>query len=228
MLKYEIDSVEGLDEGLANLYEQNEGGKFRLKVDGMPEVDAEEVERYKAKVKEVEKHLKDKDREARKAAEEAARKSGDIQALEQSWQKKLDDALTEKESALNQYQAMVKNLTVGTAATRLASEIAVPGSADVLLPHIERRLAVEIEGDMPKTRVLDAAGNPTAMSLDDLRKELSGNSAFAPIIVGSKASGSGHKPGIGGQQLQRSKMTPEEKASYMKEHGQMAYLQLPK
>lgn len=50
------------------------------------------------------------------------------------------------------------------------------------------------------------------------------------ILKGSGHSGTGSKPGGGGggQGLKRSEMGAADKAKYIKEHGQQAYLQLPK
>ena len=35
MLKFEVDSLDGLDTSVASLYDKTEAGKFRLKVDGL-------------------------------------------------------------------------------------------------------------------------------------------------------------------------------------------------
>ena len=119
MLKYQLDSLEGLDEGARAFYEEKEG-KFQLKVDGIPQ--GEDVTGLKAKIDELlgEKKTEAEKRKqaedvARKAAEEAARKNGDVEALEKSWQEKL----SKREQELlgtNQSQAeLIKSLTVGRA-----------------------------------------------------------------------------------------------------------------
>lgn len=59
------------------------------------------------------------------------------------------------------------------------------------MPHIKSRLSVE-EG---KTRVVDAAGHPSAFTIDDLEKEFRSNQLFAPVIIGSKATGTGGEGG---------------------------------
>lgn len=134
---------------------------------------------------------------ARKAADEAARKSGDVEALERSWQEKLNTAVTAKDSELAGYRSMVESMTSGQAAYKMAAELAIPGSADVLLPHIQARLQTEIKDGKAVVRVLDKDGKPSAMTIDELKKEIEDNKAFAPLIVGSKASGDG-KPGSKG------------------------------
>jgi len=136
---------------------------------------------------------------AEDATAEAARKSGDIEALEASWKEKFANETTARDTQIDEYKSMINNMTVGTAANSLANELAISGSADLLLPHIERRLAVEMSEGKPIVRVLGRDGKPSAASLDDLKAELGNNAAYAPILVGSKASGSGEVGGKGSQ-----------------------------
>lgn len=187
MLKFEIDNTEGLDPAIAALYEKHEAsGKFRLKVDGVPDVTG-----LKAKVDELLDEKKKEQQKAREAAEAAAKAAGDVAALEKSWQQKLDEANSTKETELASLRGVVSALTVGQAATALAAELAVEGAALALLPHIERRLKMEIVEGNPKVRVLDAEGKVSALTLDNLREELKANPALARIVVGSKANGGG-------------------------------------
>ena len=204
MLDFERDSLEGLDEGLHGFYEEK-GGKFQLKVNGIPQ--GEDVSGLKAKLEELlgeSKAAKAKAREAeeaaKKAAEEAARKNGDVEALDKSWQEKLSkreqELLAEREGLAGQ----IKNLTVGRAATDLAAELAVQGSAKALLPHIQSRLSMDIRDGQPTVVVLDANGKPSAATLVELKAEFASDPAFAPLIAGTHASGSGAggaKPGSG-------------------------------
>jgi hypothetical protein len=160
---------------------------------------------------------------AQKAAEDAARKSGDVEALEKSWQDKLAAREAELRRDLESRDAWVRDLTVGQAASALASDLAVQGSAAVLLPHIKARLATDYRDGKPVTVVLDADGKPSAMSLEELKQEFATNAAFAPLIVGSKASGPG---GVGAKgsasNLPGKKVADwsmDEKSLYIREHG---------
>lgn len=204
MFKYQLDSLDGLDEGARAFYEEKDG-KFQLKVEGIPQ--GEDVSGLKAKLEELlgeSKAAKAKAREAeeaaKKAEEERARKAGDVEALENSWKEKLtkreQELLSERESLASQ----IKELTVGRAATDLAAELAVQGSAKALLPHLQARLSMDIRDGKPTVVVLDANGKPSAATLEELKAEFVNDPAFAPLIVGSKASGSGAsgaKPGGG-------------------------------
>lgn len=128
---------------------------------------------------------------AQLAIEEAAKKSGDVDALEKSWQSKLDIETGALKDQLSVSQSVISKMTSGSAAQSMANELALQGSADVLLPHIQSRLKTEINDGKAITRVLDKDGKPSAMSLDDLKTEFGAMKAFAPILIGSKASGSG-------------------------------------
>ena len=122
---------------------------------------------------------------------ETLKKTGDIDALEKSWAEKLAAREQELLREVEQRQRLIHSVTVGATAQRLASELALPGSADVLLPHIQSRLEVEIRDGAPAVRVLSRDGKVSAMTLDELKKEFESNAAFAPVIVGTRSSGSG-------------------------------------
>lgn len=152
------------------------------------------------------KEKSDAKKKADQAAMEAAKKSGNIDTIERSWSEKysalelekeeiVDQLQRDKAAAINQYETMIHNLTVGVAASNMAADIAVQGSAGVLLPHIKSRLTVEIRDGRAVTKVLDKDGRASAMTIDDLKKELMTDKQFAPIISGTKASGTGYKGG---------------------------------
>lgn len=201
MLKLQLDSLDGLEPAVSALYEEKDG-KFALKVDGLEDTSGlkaknqqllDELKQFKGKAKEAEDA-------ARKAADDAARKSGDVEALENSWKDKFTKREQELLGLLDGSTNQIKALTVGRAATDLAADLAVQGSAKALLPHIERRLSMEIRDGQPTVVVLDAAGKPSAATLDELKAEFAADPVFAPLIAASKASGGGAggaKPGSG-------------------------------
>lgn len=155
-----------------------------------------ELEKFKAKHAEAEKHRKEQEQAARKAAEEAAKKSGDVEALEKSWSEKLSASEAAHAESEATYKGMINDLTVGAAATTMAAELALDGSAEVLIPHIKSRLTMELRDGKPTVKVT-VDGKPSALSLDDLKKEISESKAFAPIIKGSNSSGGGVNTGQG-------------------------------
>ncbi len=196
MLKLELDKLDGLDDSVKSFYEEKDG-KFRLKVDGVPDVSG-----LKNKVDQLLTEKKEADRKAKEAAEaaEAERqaalaKSGDIDALRQSYEAKLTKREKELMEQLTGLQSQVHGLTVGQTAMAVAVELAMDGSSDVLLPHVKQRLSMEIVDGQAVTRVLDKAGKPSAMTIEELKTEFAANPAFAPIIKASKAAGGGASGG---------------------------------
>ncbi|NNA32719.1 hypothetical protein [Pseudomonas lundensis] len=199
MLKFQIDSLDGVDEAVRALYTEKDG-KFVLGIEGLPQ--QEDVSGLKAKVDELlgekksaEKARKDAEEQARLEREEAARKSGNVEELEKSWSEKYNRREAELNGMLEQERGtlstQIRDLTVGRTATDIASALAIPGSAKALLPHIERRLSVEQRDGKPVVVVLDQQGKLSAATLEELKAEFANDTAFAPLIAGSKASGGG-------------------------------------
>jgi hypothetical protein len=222
-LKFQLDTLEGVDESVKTLYVEKDG-KFVLGIEGLPQ--PEDVSGLKSKVQELldEKKAADKARkeaedQARLDREDAARKSGNVEELERSWSEKYARREAELngmlESERGTLSTQIRDLTVGRTATDIASSLAIPGSAEALLPHIERRLSVEQRDGKPVVVVLDKQGKLSAATLDELKAEFANNTAFAPLIAGSKASGGGAsgagngggaaKGNIGGNKDERTK-----------------------
>jgi hypothetical protein len=156
------------------------------------------------------KRAKDREKQARKEAEEKlkklqgqfdelmgndAKKRGDIAALEKAWNDKLTKEVTEREAKIVKSNKYIERLLVDNVATTLAAKISI--APDLLLPHIRARLKADLESDEPTTVVLDEKGTPTKFTLTDLEKEISGDKRFASVIIGSKASGSSNPPSGG-------------------------------
>lgn len=233
MLKFKLDSVEGLDASVAGLYEKGADGKYQLKVDGIP-TDGD-VTGLKKKVDELlaEKKaaaLKAKEAEdaARLASEEAARKSGDVAALEKSWSDKFTKAIGGKDEEIAGLRGSLNTLLIDNVATQIANDLAVQGSSALLLPHIKGRLSVEVRDGKPQTVVVGADGKPSALTIDELKAEIAGNAAFAPVIAGSKASGGGASgAGRGGgaaktvTRAQFDQMSPSQRMEHTRSGGKV-------
>lgn len=222
-LKYQLDTLDGLDDSVKSLYTEKEG-KFVLGIEGLPQ--PEDVSGLKSKVEELlgekkaaEKARKDAEEQARVEREEAARKSGNVEELEKSWSEKYNRREAELNGMLEQERGtlstQIRDLTVGRTATDIASALAIPGSAKALLPHIERRLSVEQRDGKPVVVVLDQQGKLSAATLDELKAEFANDTAFAPLIAGSKASGGGAAGAGGGGGAAKGKIggTKEERTA---------------
>lgn len=153
------------------------------------------------------RRAKDREVEARKAAEKRAReaedklasagdddarKRGDIETLEKSWKDKLDVQTAESAATIAGKDKFISTTLVDSVATSIANEITTnPGNAKILLPHIKARLVADMDGETPSTKVLGADGKASATTVDELKKEFVDNKDYASIIVASKANGGG-------------------------------------
>jgi len=235
MIEYQLESLESIDETLQGLYEQTDTG-YQLKVTGIPEPEKEDLSGLKNKVDELLREKKAASQKAREAAEEAdaarleaAKKGNDTEALDKSWQEKFNAREVELKKELDALSGTLVKLTSGQTATKIAAEIAVQGSADVLLPHLEKRLKTEFREGSPVTVVLDKDGKPSAMSVDELKAEFQNSAAFAPLIVGTKANGAGRtggneSSGAGFNEVSRSefdRMNQAQRANFAKNGGKL-------
>ncbi|WP_130931604.1 hypothetical protein [Pseudomonas sp. Sample_24] len=222
-LKYQLDTLDGLDDSVKSLYTEKDG-KFVLGIEGLPQ--PEDVSGLKSKVQELldekksaDKARKDAEEQARLDRQEAARNSGNVEELEKSWSEKYNRREAELNGMLEQERGtlsgQIRDLTVGRTATDIASALAIPGSAKALLPHIERRLGVEQRDGKPVVVVLDPQGKLSAATLDELKAEFANDTAFAPLIAGSKASGGGAAGAGGGGGAAKGKIggTKEERTA---------------
>lgn len=192
-LKLILDDISGLDEAQKAMYKLDEkSGKYHLDLDP---ADMPDVSGLRNKVQELLDEKKEEKRKREAAELEAAKKNGDVAALEQSWQTRLDTETGNLKTDIAKRDSQLARLTVGRAATEIAAELAVVtngvSSAKALLPHIERRLQMHMEGDEVTVRVTDVNGKLSAMTLDQLKDEFRNDPVFAPLITASKAGGSG-------------------------------------
>ena len=151
----------------------------------------QKIKSYLAKRKRRLQTLRQRKEAKAKAIEEAARKSGDVAALDKSWQEKYD-ALTQQTSAtIKERDSQIGGLTSGAQSLQVAAELAVEGSSEVLNTLIKSRFKTEYTEGKPVTVILDKNGERSAMTVAELKNELANDTALAPLISGSKASGSG-------------------------------------
>lgn len=199
MLKLEADSLDAIDEPLRGFYEQKDG-KFRLKVDGLPNDEGLKKKNQELldELKGFKRTQKEKDDALAKEREELMAKNGDVESLRKSYEDKFGKITSEFSEREKSYQQQLQRLTVGQAATALSADLAIPGSASILLPHIQARLSMEIRDGVPVTVVIGKDGKPSALTIDDLKSEFAAEPAFAPIIAASKAAGGGASGGGNG------------------------------
>ena len=240
-LQFQVETLDNVDEAAKALYTEKDG-KFVLGVEGLPEDKSADYEERIAKMNsKMDELLGEKKEEAKKRraaedlakteAQELAKKNGDTDALNQSWAEKYDkdtaDIRAELEPKVTALEGLLRDATVTTKATQIASELAIPGSAKALLPHIQSRLAMDIKDGKASTIVTDASGKPSALTLEELKNEFISDEAFAPLIVGSKAIGggaNGSDGGAGSKTLKRADFnakTPHEQMAFSKDGGKV-------
>ena len=199
-LSLNADGHGELDPTLQGLYVKQDDGNYRLDAefpdnDGLKAKADEllgETKREREKRKAAEERLLEIEAERQKAMDDNARAKGDVESLEKSYIEKMNKQDTDYSGKLSTLEKQIYDLTVGQAATNLANELSIKGSAIAMLPHIQNRLTLEqTETGEQRIRVLDASGNKTAMTLEDLKQEFRANEAFKPLIAANGASGSG-------------------------------------
>ncbi len=178
-----------LESNKKEFYTKTENG-YILDIEGIEDTGA--LKRAKDREaqgrREAEKELKELRAKIEEIEGVDARKRGDIETLEKAWAKKLEDLEQNYKAQMAKREGALRNLLIDREAAAIAAEIST--SPKLILPHIRTRLLADLDGETPATRVLDADGKISALSLDDLKKEFVANPDFGAIIIGSKASGS--------------------------------------
>lgn len=234
-LKLKITSTEldALSDSVKALYAEQDDGSYALEVEGVEDTGAL-------------KRAKDYEKQLRQTAEKAARelkdqladinlqmeelkeasagkggkKSSELEALEKSWKEKLANKEKELTDKLAGVQNALKTQMVDSVAMRMATDLAGE-NAELLLPHISRRLAADIADGKASTKVLDADGQPSALTPEELQKEFLSNTKYSSIVIASKASGGGaggERKGGGGATKKLSDMSATEEAKFANEH----------
>jgi hypothetical protein len=127
------------------------------------------------------------DEAARKAAEAAARKGGDFEQLHKS----SEEARQGLQKDLDGLRGTIANEKQNTAALKIATGLADGPNAEILSDIIGKRLK-HTEGGI---KVLDASGNLTVSTVDDLATEFKNNERFASLLKGNQSGGGGANGG---------------------------------
>jgi len=222
-LKAVVDSIEEVEEQFRPLYQQDEkDSKFYLDADVDPreisslrkeaadrrkalqelkgkipeDFDAEEWKRLKAETKKREKEREDAEREKQ-------RREGDFEAREKKLVERHEQELKAEREKAVKYQRQRDKAIMDDAAR--AAIHSAKGRANLLLPHVLKRLAVQenSQGEA-ELMVLDEHGDPavadgrgTSLSLPKLIDEFKASDEFGVAFEGSGASGGGMQPNAG-------------------------------
>lgn len=218
---------DALPKHLKDEYKKQDDGSYVVDLDGAEDTGAlkRAKEHEKAERKKAEKalqELKDKQVEIETELNELKENKGktadkDVAAAEKAWQKKLADREKELNGQLTSIQKALKETLETGVATSLAAELA-GDNAELLVPHISKRLRAEIVDGKAVTKVLDENGEVSALTVPELKKEFLSSDRFAAVVVGSKASGGGAggaRKGAGGPAKKKlSEMSATEEAQF--------------
>lgn len=206
-MKYKLTKAQydELSDDLKKEY-QDQDGEYVLNVEGGEDTGA--LKRAKDHEKERRKQAEDKARQleqdlnsTKEELETLQNSKGDgekdVAKLEAKWKKKLEDKERELGEKSQSLEKELNTLLVDNVADRLAADLS--DSPAVLRPHIKNRLIVERVDGKAVTRIKDADGELSPMTLDELKNEFQSNNDFASVIRGSQGSGSGAGGGQGGQ-----------------------------
>jgi hypothetical protein len=204
--KISADDFNKLSDGVKAEYKKD-GDNYILDIDGESADDSPDaLRRARDREKEEAKNAKtERDRikaELDELKGNDARKNGDVKTLDESWKTKMKETTDAHKAETGKLTGMLDTHLRQNVARELASKIS--SAPSLLLPHILPRIKVDISGDAPVTQILDANGKLSALTMDDLAKEIASNKEFAPIIVANRGSGSG---GAGNQGTGQSRFT---------------------
>ena len=247
-LKLTVDNLESIPEDLRGYYTEKEG-KYHLNVEGVQDTKGlkSALDKERKAHEDLEKQTKAWSRlgktpeeiaEILKAQEDAekakAEKAGDWEKLKaQMNESHAKEVAAKDEQLANLRQALETNLIDAQATSAIAAAKGVP---ELLLPHVKAHVKVVEENGKYTVAVVDAKGDPRIngkgepLTISDFVTEMKQNEIFGRAFEGSGQTGSGKLPtnAGGGTTLNRSKMTAQQRGDYIREHGQDAFLKLPK
>lgn len=184
-------------------------------------------EKLLSETKEAKTAAKQAEEKRRLEAEDMARRAGDVDAISKSYDEKIERITQDFTGQLDESKQLLRQATVNATAIALASEIAVQGSQEALLPHIEKRLDMAVREGKAVTQVLDLEGKPSVQTVEELKQEFINNPVFAPLVIGSKASGGGAQgsnSGAGNKTMKRAdfmNIAPRDQVAFMKDGGKV-------
>lgn len=226
MLKFTLnkDEFAALDAGQQALYEAD-GDTYKLGVEGLEDTgalkrakdrEAQNAREAKARAEQLEQELADLRGQADDKDKDALRKSKDIDALEKSWKETADRRVADRDKVVDGLKRQMEQLLVGNVANSLATELFT--TPEIAKDFVAKRLRAEFDGETPITRVLDKDGNPSALTIEEFKRELLDTPTLKGILIGSKASGGGAGDGGngGGATKKFSEMNDQERVDLYK------------
>lgn len=166
-----------------------DGDAFKLDIEGDEDTGPlkRALAREKARAEELEAKQAELEREKDELARADAMKNKDVVTLQKQWEKDKETAVAAERQRVEKAHTFITKQLGDSVAETLARDLT--DSHALMLPHIRSRIGVNMEDGDFRTVVLDANGQPTALTVQDLAKEFRENKAFSAIMRVSKASG---------------------------------------
>ena len=157
---------------------------------------------------------RESDEATRIANEEKAQKAGDFEQLYKS----SEDVKNDLQNQLNDLHQGIANEKSNRKAMEIAASIADGVNAELLSDYVSKRLKHTDEG----IKVLDANGQLTVSSIEDLTNEFKNAPRFAALLRGNQSSGGG-APG-GNSSSATSKVIPRADFDKMEPNKRMGFI----
>lgn len=245
-LKFEVESLDGLDEAQKALYTEKDG-KYRLAVEGIPE--PENVDGLKTALAKERKAAADAAKmakkyeglgltaeeiaelveEKKKTDEDKAKKAGEWDKLRAQMNAEHEKKLSEKDSEITKRTSALEKYLIESAATSAIA--AAKGVPALLLPHVMKHMkVVEEDGDF-KAVVTNAKGEPRVdgkgepLTIDALIAEMKADvDVFGRAFESSGQSGGGTRPNNDGGKPLNNSGVPKSWAEATTDEEKVAYL----
>lgn len=228
-LKFVLENLDEVDEGLRSHYAPADDGKFRLAVDGVEDTGAlkrslelAKKERNDAKALAAKYKDVDPDEYTRLKQEHeerelsSATKKGEYEKLKTQLVEKHTAELSLKDARERALRSTIDVLMIDSEAVRAIA--AAKGVPELLLPHVRNFVRVVEEDGKFQVKVVDKDGDPRVgdkgepMTIPQLVAEMRGSDIYGRAFDSSGASGGGAPSGRStptGQDL--SKLAPVER-----------------
>lgn len=225
-LKYVVDKIDDVPESLRGEYTEKDG-KWHLSVDGLEDTTGLKKQRDELlnEKKEAQRKAKEAEEAAKLAAEEAARKNGDMQNLEKSITERYEGKVNELTTQLKQRDGMILGGKKETIVSEL-SQIAISPLAmrslfnDLVDVSYGENNAITIRYLHPQTRQV------LTTDKDEFLRVVKGIDELKPLIKASAASGGGASGGGNNNQKtisreQFDKMPQSDRQAFFKGGGKV-------
>lgn len=193
------EQYDALPEAIKEHY-KGDGAGYVLETDTVPEDIAplrNALDRTKEELRQMREAQEERDRQTEQRIRDELRTSGNTTELERRLTQERETLRTQLTADVDRRTQQLSRVLVQDRAAALARELS--GDAWlVMLPHIQSRLVADLDSDVPACKVVAPDGQPSTLTVEDLKKEFLNNPAFASIIKGVDSSGGGAGRNKGG------------------------------